>query len=187
MSRTFATGEPTTGAEIVAATLRLQADAESYLAGIPAAEFVAPQGAKWSPADQVRHLTKSTRPLVPALGLPKLVLALRFGRGGGASREFASVRELYRRTLRETGATAGRFTPSVHPPPADLESWKGQVIGGWRAAVAGLTAKIPRWSERQLDRHRLPHPVLGPLTVREMLFFTLYHYSHHLDQIAARR
>jgi len=41
------------------------------------------------------------------------------------------------------------------------------------------------WSELQMDRIRLPHPVLGKLSVREMLFFTLYHNQHHLD--AAKR
>ncbi len=59
-----------------------------------------------------------------------------------------------------------------------------RVIGG---TVSGLVGKIPGWSEAALDRYRLPHPLLGKLTVREMLFFTLYHNAHHLDQVAGRR
>jgi hypothetical protein len=42
------------------------------------------------------------------------------------------------------------------------------------------------WSERQLDRIRLPHPVLGKLSVREMLFFTLYHNQHHIEAVKRR-
>ncbi|MEO8196722.1 MAG: DinB family protein [Thermoanaerobaculia bacterium] len=167
--------------------LRLEAEAETYLEAIPAAEFAAAQGEKWSPADQVRHVTQSTSPLVPALGLPKFLLALRFGRKAGESRSFVTMRDFYRQTLRDTGATAGRFTPSSRPQPADLAAWQSEVLGAWRAAVAGIAARIPRWSESQLDRYLLPHPVLGKLTVREMLFFTVYHYAHHLDQVASRR
>jgi hypothetical protein len=32
----------------------------------------------------------------------------------------------------------------------------------------------------------LPHPLLGKLTVREMLFFTLYHQRHHVAVVERR-
>lgn len=187
MSGFFVTGEPQSAAEIVAAMTRLHTESERYLAAIPAAEFAAPQGEKWSPADHVRHLAKSTFPLVGALGLPKLVLALRFGRNRAGSRPFAEMRETYRTLLRETGATAGRFTPAPQTPSADPAAWQREVLGKWRGAVSALAGRIPGWSETALDRYRLPHPLLGQLTVREMLFFTVYHNVHHIDQIAGRR
>ena len=187
MSAPFDTGEPFSGAEIVAAMTRLHAESERYLAAIPPAEFAAPQGEKWSPADHARHLAKSTYPLVGALGLSKLVLGLRFGRGRSGSRSLPELREIYRATLRETGARAGRFAPSPQTPPTDPAAWQQEVLAKWRGAVAGLAAKIPAWSERALDRYRLPHPLLGKLTVREMLFFTVYHNAHHLEQVASRR
>ncbi len=183
----FATGEPHSAAEIAAAMKHLHAESERYLLGVPAGEFAAPQGEKWSPADHVRHLAKSTFPLVPALGLPKFLLGLRFGRAVADSRGFAALREDYRARLRETGATAGRFAPSPRPLPGDLEAWQREVLGSWRGAVLGLAGKIPRWSEPALDRYLLPHPLLGKLTVREMLLFTVYHNAHHLEQIASRR
>lgn len=190
MSPAFATGEPHSAAEIVAAMTRLHAESEAYLAAIPAAEFAMPQGEKWSPADHVRHLSKSTYPLVGALGLPKLLLGLRFGRSRAESRPFAGLRDLYRATLRETGATAGRFAPSPQSAPVDAAAaaaWQQEVLGKWRGAVSGLALRIPGWSEPALDRYRLPHPLLGKLTVREMLFFTVYHNAHHLTLVASRR
>ncbi len=190
MSASFATGEPYSGAEIVAAMTRLHAESETFLAAIPAAEFAAPQGEKWSPADHVRHLAKSTYPLVGALGLPTLLLGLRFGRSRAESRRFPVLRDDYRTLLRETGATAGRFAPSPQTPLAEAsaaEAWQREVLAKWRGAVSGLALKIPRWSESALDRYRLPHPLLGKLTVREMLFFTVYHNAHHLEQVAGRR
>ncbi|MEO7795805.1 MAG: DinB family protein [Thermoanaerobaculia bacterium] len=187
MSEAFATGEPFSGEEISAAMVRLHAVSERYLAAVPAEEFVQAQGEKWSPADHVRHLTKSTRPLVPALGLPKLLLGLRFGRASRESRRFSVLRGDYRRLLLLPGAGAGRFAPSARPLPADLDVWQREVLSSWRCAVSGLALKIPGWTESALDRYLLPHPLLGKLTVREMLFFTIYHNAHHLDQVAARR
>jgi hypothetical protein len=189
----FATGEPSAGPEIVAAIVRLHAEAERWLAAIPPAEFAASQrqsgvqGEKWSPANHVRHLAKSTFPLAQALALPKFVIGWRFGRGPEVSRDFLTVRDDYRRTLRETGATAGRFTPTPVALPDDLAAWQIRVLASWRASIVALTGRIPRWNERALDRYRVPHPILGKMTVREILFFSLYHYQHHLEQIAARR
>lgn len=48
-----------------------------------------------------------------------------------------------------------------------------------------MRTALEGWSERDLDRIRMPHPILGMLTTREMLFFTLYHNRHHVE--AARR
>ena len=39
------------------------------------------------------------------------------------------------------------------------------------------TASLPDTAD--LDAVLLPHPLLGKLTVREMLFFTVYHVQHH--------
>ncbi|MCB9182399.1 MAG: DinB family protein [Flavobacteriales bacterium] len=42
-----------------------------------------------------------------------------------------------------------------------------------------LCKRTSRWSESDLERYLLPHPLLGKLTLREMLYFTLYHVQHH--------
>ena len=62
-----------------------------------------------------------------------------------------------------------------------------RIMSRHAAALQALVESIGLWSERQLDRCQLPHPLLGPLTVREMLFFTLYHNRHHLDGVRRRR
>jgi hypothetical protein len=181
----FETGEPRTQADLLAALRRLQAESEGYLATLPTAVFLAPQGEKWAPAEHVRHLAKSTFPLARALGMPKALLFVLFGPRRGASRTFSGMREVYQAGL-AAGATAGRFTPSPRPAPADPEAWRAQVMRSWHGAHAALLAGIERWKEPALDRYRLPHPLLGKLSVREMLFFTLYHNAHHLRLVASR-
>lgn len=185
VKETFETGEPFSGSEIVSALERLHEESQRYVGALPVSAFVQPQGSKWSPADHVRHLSKSTYPLVRALGLPKLVLRFKFGRSASPSRTFPVIREVYRSRL-QAGGTAGRFAPSPQPIPSDPESWRLQVLESWRGAASALHARVPGWSEAALNRYRLPHPLLGPLTVREMLFFTLYHNAHHLNLVASR-
>jgi hypothetical protein len=49
-----------------------------------------------------------------------------------------------------------------------------------------LAAALGRWRDRQLDRYRLPHPLLGALTVREMVAWSLYHGRHHRALVRER-
>ena len=185
MSDRFETGAPSSGAEIVAELRRLQAECEAYLRSLPAEVFVRAQGEKWSPAEHVRHLSKSVRPVALALGLPRFILWLRFGRSAGASRSFEILREAYRARL-AAGATAGRFTPSPQPPLEDAAAYRENVLASWTETNALLQSRIARWDEAALDRYVLPHPALGKLTVREMLYFSLYHNAHHLNLVASR-
>lgn len=55
------------------------------------------------------------------------------------------------------------------------------------AALRALHADSVRYiTESALGRRQLPHPLLGPLTVREMLLFTLYHNRHHVEVVRTR-
>ncbi len=181
----FSTGTPQTRAEILALLQQLHGESNQFLGTLSNAEFFTPQGEKWSPAEQVRHLTKSVRPVALALRLPRLALALRFGRKCTASRSFAEIVALYQNKLK-TGVTAGRFAPSSQPAPDDPVSRRAEIVQRWQATHRQLEQTIATWQEQALDCYRLPHPVLGKLTLREMLFFTLYHNVHHVRQVYER-
>jgi hypothetical protein len=43
-----------------------------------------------------------------------------------------------------------------------------------------LQKAFESWNEEDLDTIRLPHPLLGKITAREMIYFTLYHAKHHV-------
>jgi hypothetical protein len=59
-------------------------------------------------------------------------------------------------------------------------------MNGWTRTTVELQNAIRRWPESALDGQLLPHPLLGPLTVREMRAFTVYHTAHHLQRVAER-
>lgn len=182
---TFDPGEPSTLPELTGALTRLVTGGVSWLAPMSDSAFFAPQGQAWSPAEHIRHLRKSSAPLVTAFKLPQFMLRLRFGSRSGPSRSFAGVRELYLAKL-GTGFTAGPFTPGAEAPPANPADRRNEIINAWTGVTVELTNAIGSWSEAELDRHQLPHPALGDLSVREMLAFTVYHTAHHLRRIEER-
>ncbi len=147
-------------------------------------EFFAPIGAHWSPSEHVRHLTRSMTPLLPALRMPRSALRLLFGPVTVPSRSYDDIEAAYMLAL-ATGGTAGRYTPT--PERATLDSARrNAIMDAHSETLRGMTQALERWSEAQIDAYRLPHPLLGRLTVREMMLFTLLHNQHHV-QVAERR
>jgi DinB superfamily len=181
----FETGEPSTKVEIAEALYRLLAASEDYLATLSNDAFFQRQGDKWSPSEHVRHLSKSCFAVARGLKLPRILLRLRFGRPHHPARSFVEMREVYRALL-AAGAKAGRFAPTPQPLPSDPESRRREIMAAWRASCTDLVAGLQRWPEEVLDRLAMPHPLLGKLSVREMLFFSVYHNAHHLRRVEER-
>ena len=181
----FDPGHPSTGPELREALGRLLAEGHAFLATLTTEEFFRPQGERWSPADHVRHLRKSSIPLAAALRLPRLLLRIRFGIHQGPSRSYDAIKGSYLAKL-AAGGQAGRFAPEPEAASPDPHTRRNEILSGWSAATVGLANAAKAWDEAALDRGRLPHPLLGPLTVREMLAFTVYHTEHHLRRVAER-
>lgn len=176
---------PVTKDEIVSAFEALaRTDTEFWLSLEPDV-FVAPIGEAWSPADNVRHLSKSTKPVANVLKLPRIVPTLMFGRASERSRSFAEIVQAYRAVL-AGGAKAGRFAPSGPLVFTDAADYQRESVARWSGVVLKLASTVAGWSENALDVSRLPHPLLGKLTVREMLLFTLYHHEHHANIVKRR-
>jgi hypothetical protein len=178
-------GAPESRSELLATLERVVSDAREWLLTMRSVEFFAPQGDRWSPAEHVRHLRKSSAPLVYAYGLPRILLRLRFGRARRPSRGFVELRDAYRAAL-GAGGQAGRFTPSPERAPADPSLRQREIMQAWQLTNAELLRRVRRWSETSLDAVLLPHPLLGKLTAREMLQFTVYHTAHHLNLVLSR-
>jgi hypothetical protein len=177
--------EPYGRDEIVRELRAVHNQSREFWDSFSTAEFFSPFGDAWSPADNVRHLLKSNRPVARALATPKALLALRFGVGRRASVPYSELRARYL-SLLATGVTAGRFTPAPLNPSEQSEEHRRSLMATMDAVFENLTTTASRWQEWQLDRLRLPHPALGKLTVREMLFFTVYHNIHHVENVVRR-
>jgi hypothetical protein len=167
--------------ELLDAFQRQESESVAYWSGFDTPTFFRRIGPSWSPAETVRHLIKATRPVVKALGLPRIVLRLMFGRPRRASVDYDGLCNRYSRLLAE-GGQAGRFAPSAQTQP-DPEAWRAEILRNFSRVNRELRGATARWPDGKLDTYQLPHPLLGKLTVREMLFFTLHHHGHHVDVV----
>ena len=134
-------------------------------------------GAKWSIAEQMVHLIQSNFPIASALKLPKEKLAM-FGQPEQASRPYDQLRSEYKAVLK-TGVKA----PSKFEPELKEGTTKAGLLENWNIIKGKFQLRIADWSEEDLDKYVLLHPIMGKFTIREMLFFTILHNYHHLDSI----
>ncbi len=142
-------------------------------------EFYRNGGLKWSAAENLDHLIRSTKGLGSALKMPKLALHASFGKANRPSRTFSEMMERYQEKLKEGAKAIGPYVPE------NTESIsKADLLESWQAIGAKFSARLSKnWTEEQLDKYVIPHPLLGKMTVREMMFFTIYHNLHHLKNI----
>lgn len=131
---------------------------------------------KWSPGQQLQHLVLSTNPLALGLKLPKAALLI-FGTHPGKSKSYDEVVSDYKALLNQGAKASFLYTPNK------IKSGPGSMLKKWQKACGKLITALNNWSENDLDKYCLRHPLLGKITVREMLFFTIYHTRHHKESI----
>ena len=135
---------------------------------------------KWSIAENTKHLILSVNPLNMAFSLPNFAL-LFFGILNRQARNYEEMVEKYHQKLAE-GAVA---TPQFIPEPISIDANKEELITEFRKANDKFLKKVNNFEEEDLDKYLIPHPVLGKLTIREMLYFTICHTLHHHKAILA--
>lgn len=177
---------PYARAEISTALESVEAEVASFFGSLSAEEMVLRVGTAWTALEHLMHLNTSVSAVARGLSAPRWLLRLRFGRARGGSRTYEQIRETYLAALAGGGGATGVFVPDreeLSTPAAGERA--GEVLARWARVNERLRGALQGWSERDLDRLRLPHPLLGKITSREMLFFTLYHDQHHIA--AAKR
>jgi hypothetical protein len=146
---------------------------------LPKEQWQVSYNGKWSAAQQLDHIAKSVSPVKLAFSLPTFLLKLVFGKANRKSKSYDELVAKYKTKLSAGGRASGRFVPPSKTDPVESLSTKLKEV------VHSLATKIGSFSEEQLDQLILPHPLLGKLTFREMLYFTIYHVQHHHQQIKA--
>ena len=149
---------------------------------IPATDFFTRHGEVWSASDNVDHLVKAHKPIANALKLPKITLRAMFGKPDKASMTYEELCQMYCDEIARGAQASGRYLPKQENPDSNAETKKRELLEQFSKASAELVSAIEKWEEKELDDYLLPHPILGKLTIREMLFFTIYHNLRHASQ-----
>lgn len=138
--------------------------------------FFAKQDLKWSAANNIEHLILSVKPLKLAFRLPKFIFFY-FGTPNRPIRTYDELVTKYLEKLSAGGRATSAFTPRFNYQEKDL------LLSNFNSMNNEFIKSLARWKEEDLNRYLIPHPLLGKLYLREMLYFTIYHTQHHLKAI----
>jgi len=175
--------DPFTKVELLESFAAVHQEVAAYFSAIALENFFNNPAGKWSPAENLLHLIKSVKPVTMAMKRPRWQLRLLFGKPQAASRRFAQIQATYQRALANGGKAAGRFIPSIRELPSHHDQYGNSLVQKWNTTGESLIAILRNWKDENLDAYLLPHPLLGKLTIREMLFFSLYHDIHHVNNV----
>ena len=168
--------------ELLSALSDAERRVAEFFESLSADELMRRVGSAWTAAEQLDHLNTSLSAVTRGFSAPRLVLRLRFGRARKPSRGFAQLRDDYRARLAAGGKAPGAFVPQQETlTHAQAEIRRQDLVARWHRVNGRLRTGLESWSEKQLEVIRLPHPLLGKITAREMAFFAIYHADHHIN------
>jgi hypothetical protein len=149
-----------------------------YIINLPDNIFTESKNGKWSPGQQLDHIRRSVQPLALGFRLPVWLIKTIFVKSNRQGRTYESLVTKYEQKLQEGGRASGRFIPK-EIKVADRK----KLVNSLMRDIQSLTRSIQKFSEADLENTVLPHPLLGKITIREMMFFTIHHVEHHLNLI----
>jgi len=161
-----------TKTELIASLKDAKQRVTNWFTEIPTKNFFTRHGEVWSASDNVDHLIKSHTPISKVLKLPKFTLQALFGKPDRSSRSYEVICQIYRDEIAKGAQAIGRYLPDQQSPAESAEEKKIELLNQWTKASAELISIAGKWNESELDGYFLPHPLIGKLTIREMLYFT---------------
>lgn len=167
-----------TRSEILAALAARFDETAAWFAQRPDHTFCTAPPERWTEGQHLDHLILSAKPLNLALRMPRIALRMKFGTAKAPGESMEALAARYEAALAAGGKAPGRFVP----PAVALED-KPRLLEALRHEGKRLVEVAETWSEQDLDKYVLPHPLLGNLAVRGMLYFTHHHMGHHLETL----
>ena len=163
-------------AELVQALEARHREVGAYFSSLPETTFLADHSPKWNPAQHLIHLTRSSTRITQGLQARD-----QLPNHETPSRGYEAIREAYLATLNQAAAELlERVGASVQ---VEAGSSQAQIVNAYLQAGMNLREAMQTWNESELDAKAMPHPVLGTISVREMLEFVVYHDLHHLNGV----
>jgi len=136
---------------------------------------------KWSAGQDLVHLIKVLQIVNIGFTLPKPFLRLLFGINKNDSRSFENLQQLYKNAL-EGGAKA----PTIYIPKPVSFNEKEKLIQQYASLNKSFIDKLNSHTTSELDSYRLPHPILGKISLGELASFTSFHTSHHFESLKSK-
>lgn len=149
-----------------------------FMNGLTIAQCKQATISQWSAEEHLQHLILSTQPINTLL-MGEIEHIKVFGAPERQpSWSYDELAKYYEAQLEKGAKAKGKFVPD------ELAYYdKEDLIDDFILAKEELIEALEQWDNDDLDKYCIPHPLLGKLTIREMLFFTIYHTRHHFKGI----
>ena len=158
-------------------------DILDFYTAIPESIFFSKPEIGWSPLENIKHLNTATSVVALFLRKELKFLLLLFGQSD-SKKSIQEIIKNYNDKL-NNGSGAGVFSPLFAKSNIDVEKKKTE-IKSLIESIQSLINVLPSWTEEELDSTNIVHPILGVMTVREMLYFSIYHLYHHTSKVQLR-
>ncbi len=140
----------------------------------------------WSPAQNLSHLEDIAKGGVLLLQLPKFLFLI-FGKRE-SQRDFKTLQTDY------IGSDKSIYLGPLVPasiPPKDYKKQIADLMIKWDKVCTELRAVVQSIPEEDYDKYSMPHPTMGMLSLREVLYLIIIHPIHHSykveQKISARK
>jgi hypothetical protein len=135
---------------------------------------------KWTTGQQIQHLVDSLQALNNALSYPRFFLKYKFGICNRATRNYETVATNYQKKLIKHKDKARNFNKNLKKPTLKQ---RAQLLAKLQIQSKKLQYKIKKISTHNLDTLVIPHPLMGKMTVREIIMWTAHHTEHHTETL----
>ncbi|WP_298781630.1 DinB family protein [uncultured Polaribacter sp.] len=131
---------------------------------------------KWTSGQHILHLVDSLQLLNNALSYPRFLLKYKFGVSNRPSKSYDAVVEKYQQRLHENSEKAKVFNQKIKNPSLNERE---RLITKYQIQQKKLQYKIRKIDDKNLDTLILPHPLMGKMTIREIVMWTAHHTELH--------
>ncbi|WP_312339577.1 DinB family protein [Sphingobacterium sp.] len=146
----------------------------SYVQALPESHFSFRNNEKWTAGQQLKHILLTLLPF-PKILQSKDFISQKFGTLERTPWDYETVRNNYLKTSLQA--------PKQFLPEEISTEQKERLIAQTKEILDTINQLFALYTEEELDRLALPHPLLGKLSIREMFYLMSYHPIHHLNQI----
>ncbi|MBK6390181.1 MAG: DinB family protein [Saprospiraceae bacterium] len=133
---------------------------------------------KWSALQHLKHIELSNTPLANIFSDKDRFLSKKFGEAINGSRSYEKITSIYKSAL----APGVRAPQTFVPEPISYNERYG-LFDEFNARLKQLISSMELFSEAEIDRYLIPHPLVGKITMREMFYFTVFHAGHHQNNL----
>jgi hypothetical protein len=133
---------------------------------------------KWTVSQQILHLVNSLQLLNNALSYPRFFLKYKFGTCKRTTRDYKTIVLKYEQKLLESKVKT--FNKKLKKPSLKERE---RLLTKLQIQSKKLQYKILRISDINLDTLVLPHPLMGKMTIREVIMWTAHHTEHHTETL----